>query len=133
MQGKVDEARAAVEQAIKLSRTNSDPALKLPAAIQKARVEMASASRGSIGSSLAAQHLHATITTARKLGYYRLETEARLAMAELQLKINAADGRASLTTLASEAHEHSLELLARRAEDALAARSAAVAENKPAR
>jgi eukaryotic-like serine/threonine-protein kinase len=131
VQGKVDEARAAVEQAIKLSGTSSDPALKLPAAIQEARVEMAGASRGSIGSSPAAQHLRAAIATARKLGYYNLETEARLAMAELQLKINATDGRVLLTTLVSEARGRGLELMARRAESALA--SSVVAENKPAR
>jgi len=60
--------------------------------------------------------LKAATATARNLGYYNLEAEARLAMAELTMKANPAAARKQLAGLASEAHEHGMELLSRRAQ-----------------
>lgn len=133
LQGKSDDARGALERAVQFSSASSDPALKLPTAIQKARLEMASAGSSSAAFSAAQRQLKATIATAKKLGYYNLETEARLVFAQLQIKTNASAGRALLTALASEAHEHGLELLARHAQEALSSRSNVVAENQPVR
>ena len=135
MQGKVEEARKAAERATALSLTSSDPALKLPAAIQSARVAVASASPSTgSGSVLAArQELRSAVTTARKLGYYNLECEARLALSEQELKSNPASGRAQLAALATESRGHGLELLARHAEQAITAPGTVVAANKPAR
>jgi len=135
MQGKVGEARKAAERATTLSLTSSDPALKLPAAIQSARVEMASASHSTESSSVSAarQELRSAETTARKLGYYNLECEARLALGEQELKSNPRSGRAQLAALATETRGHGLELLARHAEQAITAASTVVAANKPAR
>jgi hypothetical protein len=135
MQSKVEEAHKAAERAAALSLTSSDPALKLPAAIQSARVEMASASRsmGSSSVSVGRQELRSAVTTARRLGYYNLECEARLALSEQELKSNPASGRAQLAALATETRGHGLELLARHAEQAITAASTVVAANKPAR
>jgi eukaryotic-like serine/threonine-protein kinase len=135
MQGKVEEARKAVERATALSLTSSDPTLKLPAAIQSARVAIASTSNNTVSSSVSAarQELRSAVTTARKLGYYNLECEARLALSEQELKSNPASGRAQLAVLATETRGHGLELLARHAEQAIAASGTVLAANKPAR
>lgn len=134
MQGKVEEARKAAERATALSLTSSDPALKLPAAIQSARVAIASArpSAASSSVSVARQELRSAATTARKLGYYNLECEARLALNEQELKSNPASGRAQLAALATETRGHGLELLARHAEQAITASGTVVAAEKPA-
>jgi tetratricopeptide (TPR) repeat protein len=135
MQSKLGDARKAAERATALSLTSSDPALKLPAAIQSARVELASASPSTASSSVsAARHvLRSALATARRLGYYNLECEARLAVGELELKTDPVSGRSQLNALATETRSHGLELLARHSEQAIAAASTVVAANKPAR
>jgi DNA-binding winged helix-turn-helix (wHTH) protein/tetratricopeptide (TPR) repeat protein len=133
MQGKADDARRAIEQGIQFSHTSSDPALTLSAAVQRARVEMAALGRNSPGSAAAiARELHPAVATARRLGYYSLECEARLLLGELEVKTNPAAGRAQLSALAAEAHNHGLELLARHAQEAISA-SNVVAVNESQR
>jgi hypothetical protein len=78
----------------------------------------------------ARQQLRSTIATARKLGYYNLECEARLVLSELEMKGNPAGGRMQLASLATDARSHGLELLARHAEQAASAN--VLASNKPA-
>ena len=112
MQGKVEDALKAAERGGELSLTSSDPALKLPAAIQRSRVEIATAGRSATTGST-------VVATSKRLGYYGLECEGRLALGELEMKTNPALGRAQLTALASEARSHGLELLARKAEQVL--------------
>jgi triphosphoribosyl-dephospho-CoA synthetase len=116
--GKLEEARAAAQHASMLSRTSSDPALRFPAAIQLARVEMASegnsVSHPSLQSALTL--LNSTVESAKRLGYYELECEGRLALGELELKRNRVQGQAQLSVLASEARQHGLELIAQKAE-----------------
>jgi tetratricopeptide (TPR) repeat protein len=119
MQGKFEDANKASRRATELSLTSSDPALKLPAAIQQARVQAADPAGRSANSAAAFEQLHSTVSTAKHLGYYRIECEARLALAELELKLNAALGRKHLTELAAEARSHNFELLAREAEGAI--------------
>lgn len=135
MEGRTDEAHKAVERAMELSMTSSDPALKLPAAIQKARVEMASA--GQSGNSTLAgirMQLNAAVGTTRKLGYYDLECEARIALGALEVKVNPASARMQLTALASETRSHGLELLARQAEQAITVAGTSIsAANQPIR
>ncbi len=133
LQGKADEARTALERATQFSSATSNPALKLPAAIQKARLAMAASASNSATLSAAQQELKSAINTANKLGYYNLSSEARLAFALLQLKTNAPAGRALLTTLASETQDRGFGLLARHAQEALASSGNVVAENQPAR
>jgi len=118
MQGKLDEARAAAQRGAELSLTSSDPALKLPAEIQQIRVEAANA-KTDRRLLAATRRLLSVIATANRLGYYKLECEARLLLGELELKINSSAGQKHLKDLASETHNRGLELLARQAEGAL--------------
>jgi len=129
MQGKLEEARKAAQRGAELSLTSSDPALKLPAAIQQARVEMTS--REPAKSSAALRDLHSAIATAKRIGYYKLECEARLVLGELELRSDSSAGRKHLSALAAETRGHGLELLARRAEAEMTA-SAVVAQNQSA-
>ena len=71
---------------------------------------------GRLALATASQQLRSAIATARKLGYYQIECEARLALAETELKANPALGRAQLESLEHEAHERGLELLSRKAQ-----------------
>lgn len=133
MQGKTEEARKAIQRAVELTSASSDPELKLSTAIQRARVEMTDA--GQVGTAArratTEQDLRTTIATAKKLGYYGLECEARLALGELDMKTNAGRGHVQLGALASETRSHGFELLARRAEQA-AQPATTIATRKPA-
>jgi tetratricopeptide (TPR) repeat protein len=129
VQGKVEDARQAVQRATELSLTSSDPALKLPAAIQHARVEIATP--GSSHLAAARLELHSVIATARKLGYYAIESEARLVLGQLEMKANHGSGRSQLGTLILDARRHGLELVARDAEQAISANATMIASSKP--
>ncbi len=129
MQGKFDEANQASRRAAELSLTSSDPALKLPAAIQQARVQAANPVNRSANSAAAFEQLHSTISTAKHLSYYQIECEARLALGEIELKVNSSLGRKHLTELATETHSRNLELFAHQAQAALVS-GAVVAENR---
>jgi eukaryotic-like serine/threonine-protein kinase len=129
LQGKVDEARSAVERAIQLSPTPSGPALTIPASIQKVRVAVSNI--GEIDPAM--NKLHSLAAEARKLGYYNLECEARLELGRLLLRTNASAGRALLAGLASDARAHGFELLARHAEANLPSSSTLAGLQKPAR
>ncbi|HMK20922.1 MAG TPA: tetratricopeptide repeat protein, partial [Terriglobales bacterium] len=130
MEGKLDEARKTAQRGAQLSLTSSDPALKLLAETQHARTEMAE--NRSASPTAAIRRLQSVIATANRLGYYRLECEARLALGELELKVNSPAGHKHLKELASETHERGLELLARQAETAMSG-GTAVAENRAGR
>jgi DNA-binding winged helix-turn-helix (wHTH) protein/tetratricopeptide (TPR) repeat protein len=119
MQGKFEEADKASRHAAQLSLTSSDPALKLSAAIQQARVQAANPENRNANLAVALEQLHSIISTAKHLGYYRIECEARLALAGLELKLNPSLGRKHLTDLAAETRSHHLELLARQSETAM--------------
>ncbi len=87
-------------------------------AIQKARIETAASRQDAaarLALSTARQQLRTTITSAKKLGYFQIECEARLALAEAELKANPAQGRLLLHALEAETHEHGLELISRKA------------------
>ncbi len=130
IQGKFEEADKASRRAAELSLTSSDPALKLSAAIQQARVQGAYPENQSTNLEAAIEQLHSTISTAKRLGYYRIECEARLALAELELKLNPSLGRKHLTDLAAETRNHHLELLARQSEAVIS--NASVVARTPA-
>lgn len=119
MQGKIDEAREAAQRGAKFSITSSDPALRLPAQIQQARVEIAGASTSKSTLAMAHQRLQSVIGTAGRLGYRNVEFEARLAQAEMELKTDPSQAHKHLTALASETHGMGLELLAHQAERAI--------------
>jgi len=129
MQGKFEEANKASRRAAELSLTSSDPALKLPAAIEQARVQAANPGKRSADSAAALEQFHSTISTAKHLGYYQIECQARLALGELELKLNSSLGRKHLTDLAAETRSRNFELLARQAEGAIVS-GPVLAENR---
>ena len=117
-EGRLEEARKAIRHAAELARGSPDPASTLPIAIQSARIETAATGQNAAGRlalATARQRLRFTIATARKLGYYQIGCEARLALAETELKANPALGRSQLETLEKETHARGLELLSRKA------------------
>lgn len=131
-QGRGDASLEAVEKALKYSETSSDPALKLPAAIQKARAQLGLA--GASGSAAAAmQSLRDTVAAAKKLGYFNLECEARFALGEAQLKNNSSAARAQLASLASDARAHGFGLISRRVEARLQNSGSVLAANEATR
>ena len=132
MQGEVDEARKAAQRGADLSLTSSDPALRLPAQIQQARVDMASTKDEKANSASAFRRLNSVIATAKRLGYYNLESEARLALGQLELKTDSSLGRKQLKALAAETRNHGYELVARHAEEAMSS-GTVVAENRSSR
>ncbi|HSS95897.1 MAG TPA: hypothetical protein VLK33_02645, partial [Terriglobales bacterium] len=67
----------------------------------------------------AAEQLRSTISTAKRLGYYRIECEARLVLGQFELKLNPSLGHKHLTDLAEETRSHGFELLAHEAENAI--------------
>ena len=127
LQAKAAEAGAALDHAMQFSSAMSDPALKLPAMIQKERVATVTSPASS--SFAAQQDLKSAIATATKLGYYNVEIEGRLALGQLQLKTNPIAGRALLTTLVSETQDRGLALVSRHAKEALVSSSNVVADN----
>jgi DNA-binding winged helix-turn-helix (wHTH) protein/tetratricopeptide (TPR) repeat protein len=132
VEGKVDEARKAIAHAVEVNRSNSDAMLKLGVAIQNSRMEIANVQDPNAGISAARLQLHASIATAKRLGYYGLECEARLALGELEAKMNPVLAKTQLTALASETRSHGLELLARQAEQAMASAGTSIsASNRP--
>ena len=118
-EGKLNEAAEAAKRGANLSLTSSDPALRLPAAIEGARIEAAmSVSNGKNAArpSGPIQSLSSAAAAAKRMGYFNVECEARLALGEIETRLNPASGRTLLTNLAAEARIHGLELLARHAE-----------------
>jgi DNA-binding winged helix-turn-helix (wHTH) protein/tetratricopeptide (TPR) repeat protein len=121
LQGRVDDARNAALRGEALSHTSADPALRLPAEIQLARVELASAGGDAARLAAVARRLHAAIASAKRMGYSNLEWEARLVLANAEVKVNSSVGRRQLKSLASETRNSGYELLAREAEESLSA------------
>jgi ATP/maltotriose-dependent transcriptional regulator MalT len=133
MQGKVEEARNAIQHATELGQDGSDSALKLSLAIQTARVEIAGSDK-SPNLVAARTRLNAAITTAKKLGHYDLECEARLVRGQLEAKIDPRTARIQLTTLASDSRSHGFELMAHQAEQAVAfSATSTAADNRAVR
>jgi len=83
--------------------------------------------------SSAFRRLNSAIATAKRLGYYNLESEARLALGQLELRINSSLGNKQLKALAAETRNRDYELVARHAEEAISGGSTVVAENRSTR
>jgi eukaryotic-like serine/threonine-protein kinase len=128
--GEVGEARKAVERARVLAKRDPVFGLTLPLAIQTARVEAAAQTASTpAGAVPAIRRLQSVIVTAKKLSYYQIECEARLTMAEVELKFDPALGRSQLQTLQNETHERGLELLSHKAQKLAAASLSSAREN----
>lgn len=120
MEGKTEEADKALQHAEKLGRTFTDLSLKLSIDTYRAQIQLAKAIHRKDTAEFSEVHreLNTIIATASKSGYYAAECEARLVLGELEMHLKPLQGRADLTALASEAHSHGLEAVARRAEQA---------------
>lgn len=125
-QGKLDGARKALQRATDLTRNSADPLLKLPVAIQAARVELSEVKEnvklnkkqndsGPANPAAIRRQLLATSSTAKKLGYFSLECETRLVLGELELTENPSVGHARLLQLARDAHQTGMELISHKA------------------
>lgn len=133
-EGKLAEASRTISYALALSRASRDPAVKLPVAILDARIEIAErASHQKAQSkpdfSASRSKLVNVRDAAHNMGYYGIECDARLALAELELRENPSAGRAHLAQLSREAHERGMELISRKA--AALQRSKARLSNRP--
>jgi hypothetical protein len=119
-EGKLAEARRAISGAIALSGSSTDPNLKLPVDIMDARIRAAElVSRAGAKSkpdfSAPRRKLQNALATAHRLGYYQIECDARLALAELELRENSPSVRRHLAQLARDARAHGLNLVSRKA------------------
>jgi tetratricopeptide (TPR) repeat protein len=119
LQGKVREARDATQHAATLLPNTPDPALKLSAAIQKARLEAASDGKEALrplAIAAAEKQLRSVAAAARRMGYYQVECQARLALGELGMKTRSPGAVSQLAELARDARQHNLQLIASQAE-----------------
>ncbi len=69
----------------------------------------------------AARKLRIVIQDSHRIGLFSVESEARLYLGELQLRMSQPTGRTELAALISQARGHGMELIARRAEKLIAA------------
>ncbi|MGA9352913.1 MAG: tetratricopeptide repeat protein, partial [Terriglobales bacterium] len=110
---------AAAKEAIQHARAarSQNPAIRWQTAIVAARVETADNNTAHSASGLATRkELTAIIAKSRELGYRGIEFEARLALAEIEMKAGqTAAARASLTAIEGDAKARGYNLIARKA------------------
>jgi serine/threonine protein kinase/tetratricopeptide (TPR) repeat protein len=113
-QGKVEEARAAIAEAVRLSEKSRDVTVRIPVMLDHANFMAAGKKLGEAGK--AAQQ---ALTQARNLGLFRLQLEASLTLGQIEMQAkNPAAGRRRLRTLEKSAHAKAFELIARKAGNA---------------
>ena len=121
-EGRLDEAQQAVQHGTQLSLNSPDPTLRLPAAIQTARLQVAAlkvAGPKATPVTAAIQRLNAAEALARAKGYFTIACDARLALAEIEMKIDGLAGRSLLGSLAADARSRGFELIAQNAEETM--------------
>ncbi len=116
-QGKTDQAQEAVETASSLSENIQDVRVLFPLAI--ARANLFSVRNDVAAAEKEARHV---LAQTRKLGLFRLELEAALALGEIMKTTNPAAARVQLEQVAKKAKEKGFGLIARRAAAAKAQR-----------
>jgi len=120
LQGKISEAQQAIKQANAILSKAQDPTTRLTVQIASAQVAAsANPTSDSHLSSLTAarRSLNTALAESRKYGYRDLEFEARLALAEIEMKSgNRGAARATLRTLERDARAKGFLLVARKAE-----------------
>jgi serine/threonine protein kinase/tetratricopeptide (TPR) repeat protein len=110
-QGKLDEARSAIAEAVRLSEKSQDVIVRIPVILDHAYVM--AAGKNQSGAEATAQK---ALTQARNLGLYRLQLESSLALGQIQLTgPNPSAGRARLQALEKGARAKGFELIARKA------------------
>jgi tetratricopeptide (TPR) repeat protein len=113
-QGKVDEARPAIAEAVRLSQKSQDVTVRIPVMLDHANFMAAGKRIGEAGK-VAQQAL----AQARKLGLFRLQLEASLALGQIEMQAkHPASARARLQALEKNARAKGFELIARKAANA---------------
>jgi tetratricopeptide (TPR) repeat protein len=113
-QGKLEEARSAMTETVRLSQKSQDVLVRIPVMIDEAYVMASGKDLG--GAAAASQD---ALTQARNLGLFRLQLEASLAMGEIQMqKRNPELGRRRLEDTEESARSKGFELIAQKASTA---------------
>jgi tetratricopeptide (TPR) repeat protein len=116
-QGKAADAKEAMRHARSLAAKSQHPEVRWQTAITAARIETAEKGFASSAAGNATrQELAAVIRKSREMGYMGFELDARLALAEIEMKAGqTAAGRAHLTTIEAHAKAKGYNLVARKA------------------
>jgi DNA-binding winged helix-turn-helix (wHTH) protein/tetratricopeptide (TPR) repeat protein len=119
-QGKAAEAKDAIERARSLAAKSQNPEIRWQTAIAAARVETAAKGDARSASGDATrQELASIIAKSRELGYLGIGFDARLALAEIEMKAGqTAAGRAHLNAIEADAKAKGYNLIARKAASA---------------
>ena len=118
MQGKLTEAKEALADVAQKLRSSRDPQLTMQLALVQARqlVAQAESSPGkSAQMRLARAQLQQVITRSQGMGFYSMESQARLALGEVEIETDPALGRSTLARLQQSASSHGFQLVARQA------------------
>jgi tetratricopeptide (TPR) repeat protein len=116
-QGKAGAAKDAMQHARSLAAKSQNPEIRWRTAITAARIETAGNNVARSAAAIAARkELAAIMTKSRELGYQGIELDARLALAEIEMKTGQiTTGRAYLTVIESDAKAKGYNLIARKA------------------
>jgi DNA-binding winged helix-turn-helix (wHTH) protein/tetratricopeptide (TPR) repeat protein len=117
IQDKAAAAKDAIQHARSLAAKSQNPEIRWQTAITAARIETAQKDLAHSAAGIAARKELATIITkSRELGYMGIELDARLALAEIEMKAGQTiAGRAHLTAIEADAKAKGYNLLARKA------------------
>jgi tetratricopeptide (TPR) repeat protein len=109
-QGKTDEARLAIDEAVRLSERSQDVTVRIPVMLDHAYVM--AAGKNLSGAVNTAQK---ALARARTLGLFRLQLEASFALGQIQMRgPNPVAGRLGLKRLEESARAKGFELIARK-------------------
>ena len=116
-EGKGAEAKEAVQHARSLAAKSQNPNIRWQTAITAVRIETAETNPAHAAAGIAARkELAGIITKSRELGYMGIELDARLALAEIEMKAGQITaGRAHLTAIEADAKGKGYNLVARKA------------------
>jgi DNA-binding winged helix-turn-helix (wHTH) protein/tetratricopeptide (TPR) repeat protein/TolB-like protein len=119
-EGKAAAAKEAMHHARSLAAKSQHPEIRWQAAITAARIETAEKDPAQSAPGISARRdLALIITKSRELGYLGIELDARLALAEIEMKTGQIMvGRAHLATIESDAKAKGYNLIARKAASA---------------
>jgi eukaryotic-like serine/threonine-protein kinase len=116
-QGRAPAAKDAMQHARSLAAKSQNPNIRWQTAITAARIETAPKDLAHFAAAIAARKELATIITkSRALGYMGIELDARLALAEIEMKAGqTAAGSAHLAAIEADAKAKGYNLVARKA------------------
>ncbi len=116
-EGEVAAAKESMQDARSLAAKSQNPEIRWRSAIAAARIETAEEGAARSAAGIATRkELSAIITKSHELGYQGIEFDARLALAEIEMKVGQiAAGRARLTAIEADAKAKGYNLVARKA------------------